>query len=318
MKKSFSKERVLCSQPAAFPSAVLWAAFGAGWLLFAGFVAVQWVFSDSQFSPIPLTEDDAISVSRLALLRFVEFISLFVACVTIHKFLFEPLMKRQAIQLEGMLVVGAVIAYCWDTTINYYDYLMAWNKHAVNFGTWAAFWPGHTGPVRYAEALFWGPPMYLYFGVGLGGIQWWMINKLESNKYSLLQAVSITFIFVALIDTVAESLIIRTGAYAWPRTIEWLTLWSCEIYQFPLYEAFLVACYATAYALLLRSRDLNGLSFIERGVELLPRYLQTSVRFLAAIGFASLIAGGYFVGFLVISLAADSVIELPAYLQFVD
>lgn len=301
----------------ALPQVYLWALFGLLWSGFSLAVFGQWLLSDSHFSPVPLTAADAISPQALGLLRLVEFCSLFVACVTLQRYVVAPLLRRE-LPLQGMLVLGALIAYCWDTTINYHDYLMAWNKHSVNFGTWAAFWPGHSGPTHYAEALFWGPPMYLYFGVGLGGLQWLLIQRLQRRGLSLSAALALTFIAVALVDLVAESVIIRCGAYAWPKTVTALTLWSGELYQFPLYEALLVACYASAYALLFRSQTRDGSAFIERGCEGRRGLWPFLLRLFAAFGFAGLIAGAYFMGFLLFSLGAGEAIALPPWLQYVE
>jgi hypothetical protein len=192
---------------------------------------------------------------------------------------------------------------------------MAWNKHAFNVGTWASFVPGHTGPTRYAEALLWGPPMYMYFGVALATIQYWTFRA--TCKLGKVLALLLAFVVAFVFDLVVESAIIQTThAYSWSFTIGALSMWEGTQYQFPLYEALLVAIYGSLYSWLDASaRSSDGVSFIERGVQYVPLKLQLLTRFFAATGFAALCTAIYFGGFYAFSQFADSRAELPSYLM---
>jgi len=297
---------------------VFWAWLGVIATLFSTSVFGQWLLSAEHFAPVAITAADAITDAQRLRLRLLEAISMLVTVAGLCWYLLRPALREGRVTIEGLLLVGALISYVLDTTINYSDYVMAWNKHALNFGTWAAFFPGHTGPTAYAEALFWGPPMYVYFGVLLAALQLASIRGLRRMGLGFGAALAGAFVVAFAFDLVVESLIIQaTEAYAWPRTIGSLSLWAGTQAQFPLYESLFVAIYATMYTLLMRSadNDPDGLTWIERGVHRLPRGLRLPSRLMAATGFATLCTMIYFSGFYLFSMHADSVVALPSYLM---
>ncbi len=295
---------------------VCWAFLGAVSCLFSVAIFGQWLASE-EFSAVPLSEADAMPVGGVLKIRIVELISTAVALWAFYHYLLKPWQKSGEFRIEGLLLVGALVTYVLDTSINYFGYFMAWNKHAINWGSWGGFFPGHTGPTRYAEALLWGPPMYVYFGVALATIQSWVINKLRGGLgLGFAVALMLSFPVVFLFDLLAESAIIRTEAYAWPNTIGALTLWRGEQYQFPLYESLLVGIYASMYTLLMYSARPDGTTWIERGAERFSGGSRLLVRFLAATGFAMLCTAFYFVGFGVFSLFADNNVAMPEYLMY--
>lgn len=294
-----------------------WATFGAIVTLFSLWVFGQWVLSPAEFAAVPIRDVDAMAGNGVLLIRALEVISTGVALWAFWNYLVRPWAKTGQAPILGLLLVGALITYVFDTMVNYNGYWMAFNKQAIDWGTWAAFFPGHTGPTRYAEALFWGPPMYLYFGVALAEIQLRIFNRLEARRVALPVTVLAVFAAAFVFDLVAESAIIQgTEAYAWPTTVGWLTIWKGEQFQFPLYESFLVGCYATLYMFLVRSARTQPRSFIERGVDRLPSGLHLPVRLLAATGFAGLCTLVYFGGFVIVSQWADNTVALPSYLMF--
>ncbi|MGQ0698368.1 MAG: spirocyclase AveC family protein [Panacagrimonas sp.] len=296
---------------------VCWALLGVCASAFSFVVFGQWLLSAEHFATVPITPADAMSGNGVLVIRIVEVISAAVAIWALFHWLIRPWMRTGAPSIQGLLLIGALISYVLDTMVNYGGYWMAWNKHAVNWGTWAAFFPGHIGPTQYAEALLWGPPMYLYFGIALATIMLKLIDGLRP-RLGFAAAFVIAFIAAFVFDLVAESTIIRAEAYAWPSTVGWLTLWAGSQFQFPLYESLLVACYASFYMLLLESARDHGLSFIERGLDRIPGTARLPVRLLAATGFASACTLFYFGSFVLISLNADNTVILPPYMMYVD
>lgn len=297
---------------------VLWSLFGLVCALFSLSVFGQWLLSPTEFSAVAVTAADAMDAGTLQTLRIVEGISMTVAVGAVYLWLLRPWIKTGTPSIAGLLLVGALLTYVLDTTVNYADYHMAWNKHSLNFGTWASFFPGHTGPTQYAEAMLWGPPMYLYFGVALATIQLKVIDVLRP-RIGLVVALAVSFVLAFCFDLIAESTIIQTSeAYAWPYVVGAWSVWSGTQFQFPLYESLLVAIYSSLYALLLNSARRQGVSFIERGVDQLPSALRLPARLLAATGFAAVCTTIYFGGFYLISQSADTRVEMPAYLQYSD
>lgn len=310
---------VAASSQAGVAPIVWWAAAGAICFAFSAYVFGQWFLSDTAFAAVPIGPEDAISDAALLKIRAVEVVSTLVALAALYWYCLRPVLGGQKMTMEGLLLLGALVSYVLDTSINYFGYYMAWNKHAINFGTWGGFFPGHVGPTNYAEAWFWGPPMYIYFGVALASIQLAAMGAIRRlSNCGFLVAMLLSFPIVFLFDLFAESIIIRLGAYAWPETVGALTLWKGEIYQFPLYESFLVGVYACMYSALMHYRDAQGLTWIERGVDRFAGGLQLPLRFFAACGFAFLCTFIYFFGFNLFSAFADNTVTMPSYLMYAD
>jgi len=296
---------------------LLWAFAGSLFSCFSLNVFGAWLFSDA-FSAVPLTEADAMPPATLMALRALETLSVLVALAGLYAYLIRPWLRTGQAPLAGLLLVGALITYVLDTTVNFADYHMAWNKHSFNRGTWAVSFPGHTGPTQYAEAWLWGPPMYMYFGVVLAAIQLQVFERLRP-RLGLVGAALLAFAAAFVFDLIAESAIIQlTHAYAWPYTIGALSIWAGTQFQFPLYESLLVAIYASLYSALIYSERGGKLAWIERGSEVFSGTSQLLIRLFAATGFAALCTAIYLGGFYLFSQFADSQVVMPAYLMYVD
>ena len=291
-----------------------WAALGLVVTLFSLVTVGRWWGSADQFMPVVLTPELAMPAAGVHRIRLLEAVSSAIAVAALCLGLLRPWWRSGQAPIQGLVMVGALVSYVFDTTVNYDGYVMAWNVHSLNFGTWAAFFPGHSGPVRYAEALLWGPPMYVYFGVVLGSIQWAVFRagqRALGRWPAALLGVAVAF----MLDMLAEVFIIHaTEAYAWARVVGALSLWPGTQGQFPLDESLWVAVYSSLYVLLLSSAARGGESFVERGVGRLPRATHLPVRALAAVGFASVPTLVYFTGFYAFSRFADTAAPLPVYL----
>ncbi|GLU39223.1 hypothetical protein Pssp01_33160 [Pseudomonas sp. NBRC 100443] len=294
-----------------------WGLSGFLFSCFSFSVFARWLFS-SEFAPVPLSAVDAMALPSLLMLRGLEGGSLLIALAALYVYLLRPWLETGRAPITGLMLIGSLISYVLDTSINFSDYYMAWNKHSFNMGTWGAFFPGHHGPTRYAEAWLWGPPMYMYFGVALASIQLLVFRRTRPQLgcyAALLLAFASAFVF----DLLAEVAIIRfSEAYAWPYSIGALSLWPGTQFQFPLYESLLVAIYASLYSWLSYSVRRDGISFIERGVSELPLRLRPAARMFAATGFAALCTGVYFGGFYTFSQFADTRVVMPSYLMYSD
>lgn len=290
-----------------------WAGFGLIIFIFACIVYGRWLLDPTQAVPVTIP-DNSMTGSEIFKIRVLEFISTSVALITLWIYMIKPLIKERRVPIEGFILIGSLFGYVFDTTINYVNYVMAWNVHSINIGTWAAYFPGHTGPVHYAEALLWGPSMYMYFGLLLGLIQYKIIEATRS-KIGTHGAFALSFAAAFTFDLVVESFIIRTTqAYAYPHIVSALSAWVGQQYQFPLYASFLVASYSSIYVLFKYSSIRNKESFVERGALLLPKHLKLPVRFLAGVGFAALPIIVYFGGMLFFGLFAETSVQLPTYL----
>lgn len=297
----------------------VWALLGAAWLIFVGQAWIRWVSSDTQFGPAPINGPDTFDGTALAVLRIIEVLSLLIAAATIWVFLIRPLIRQRKLSLDGMIVIGSLLASGIDPLINYFHYTFAWNAHALNAGSWLAFFPLHQGPTRYAEGLAWFVPQYLYLGIGLAAIECRIILALRRRFRGIpnVRSFSMAFVAILCVDILLEQLFIRTRVYAFPRTWEAFTVFAGTPYQFPLYESLFVAIYAAGFTYLRMSAhdDAHGVPFLHRGIERWPAGWQTPVKLLAVIGFCAVWAAlAYFIPWSWMSVNPDSLIQVPSYM----
>lgn len=297
----------------------LWALIGVVWLLFVGQAWTRWFMSDTQFGPAPIQGPDTFDGAALTLLRVIEVISLLIAAATIWVFLLKPLVAERRLSLDGMIVIGSLLASGIDPLINYFHYTFAWNAHALNAGSWLAFFPLHQGPTRYAEGVAWFVPQYLYLGIGLAAIECRIILALRKRYPAIpnIRSFPIAFAAVFLIDIVIEQVFIRSRVYAFPRTWEAFTLFAGTPYQFPVYESVFVGIYAAGFTYLRMSAydSPGGTPFLHRGISRWSAGLRTPVMVLSTIGFcAAWAALAYFIPWSWMSVNPDSLITPPSFM----
>ncbi|BBY65792.1 spirocyclase AveC family protein [Mycolicibacterium helvum] len=298
----------------------MWAVLGVAWILFVGQAWTRWITSDSQFTPAPIHGPDTFSGTALLILRVIEVLSLLIAAATIWTFLIRPLRREGRLTLDGMIVIGSLLASGIDPLINYFHYTFAWNAHALNAGSWLAFFPLHQGPTRYAEGLAWFVPQYLYLGIGLAAIECRIILALRRRHPGIanIRSFSIAFVAILFVDIVIEQLFLRTQVYAFPRTWEAFTVFAGTPYQFPVYESVFVAAYAAGFTYLRMSAhdSPDGLPWLHRGIQRWSPRLHTAVKLLAVIGFCAVWAAlSYFLPWSWMSVNPDSIISPPSFMM---
>ena len=303
----------------AVGSVSLWALLGVAWIVFIGQAWWRWLGSATQFGPAPILGPDTFSGSALVILRVIEVVSLAIAAATIWTFLVRPWRREGRLTLDGMIVIGSLLASGIDPLINYFHYTFAWNAHAWNAGSWLAFFPLHQGPTRYAEGLAWFVPQYLYLGIGLAAIECRIILLLRRRYPGLANIRSFGMAFVAILalDIVLEQLFVRTQVYAFPRTWSTFTLFAGSPFQFPVYESIFVAVYAAGFTYLRMSAhdSPDGTPWLLRGIERWSPRLRAPVKLLAVIGFcAAWAALSYFLPWSWMSVNADSIINPPSFM----
>jgi hypothetical protein len=297
----------------------LWAIAGALWVVFVVQAWGRWIADGDEFKAAPISGPDSFDGGALLLLRGIEVVSVVIATATVWVYLVRPLVRERRFDLDGMIVVGALLACAIDPLINYFHYTFAWNAHALNLGSWLDSFPLAQGSSRYGEGLAWFIPQYLYLGIGFAAVECRIIERLRarSPQISNVRSFGLASLVLFLVDIVIEQLFVRTHVYAYPRTWEALTLWPGSRYQFPVYESVFVAVYAAGFtALRMSARDsADGLSFVERGVHRIRPGARRPTRLLAVIGFcAAWAALAYFLPWSWMSNNADSIITPPSYM----
>lgn len=167
-------------------------------------------------------------------------------CVLIPRFPylrnFKKTDEKGALSLDGLHVIGGLLAVFADEFLNTYQYIFMWNQHSVNVGVWAKFLPFHNPEAksRYAESLLWGPPMYIYFCAGFGILGCGMANRIRKHLPWATNAtvLSIVWIIECILDFIIENAAIRlTHGYGYAKTYGPLTLFKNKTHQFPIYES---------------------------------------------------------------------------------
>jgi hypothetical protein len=301
----------------------VWAVAGVIWLIISAQAYLRWACSGAEFAPAPVLGPDELESWRLVGIRVLEAISVAVLAGFLWFCVVKPWRATGKLSLDGKFVLGGLVAFSSDVVLNLRAYIFAWNAHSVNLGSWSSFMPLHDRTVsgRYAEALLWGPPMYVYFCAGVSILACACATRVRARFPGMSNVTLFSLIWLGefAFDLIVEVLIMRTThAYAYVRTLRPLTLWPGQVHQFPLTEAIFVAtlgCLYTWMRMAAREHP-EGLSPVERGFQRWPVRLRGPVRTLAVIGFCStatvLI---YHLPTNWVGLAGDSIINLPSYLR---
>jgi hypothetical protein len=298
-----------------------WALFGALWGLIAAQAIVRWIISD-QFEPVLPAGPDVFAQWRLISLRVLEVVSFTVLLGFVWFCVVRPRRRDGRLSLDGRLVISGVFGAIADACLNLQVYLFAWNAHAVNLGAWTAFMPFHNPETstRYAEALLWGVPMYIYLNTGAAIVGCRVVLTLRArfpriSNVSAFAALYLAFFVGALL---LENIIIRvTQAYAYAQTPASVTLFAGSLYQFPIYESVFVAAISLAYTVVRMSAldSTDGVSCIERGYQRWRPALQEPVRLLAVVGFgAAAFLVLYHLPLNWLGIIGDSHVVLPSYM----
>ncbi|MFE3056899.1 spirocyclase AveC family protein [Nocardia sp. NPDC059239] len=301
----------------------VWALAGAVWLIISAQAYVRWMLSDSQFAPAPVLGPDELEPWRLVGIRVLEVASTAVLAGFLWFCVVKPWRASGKLSLDGKFVLGGLVAFAADVVLNLRAYVFAWNAHSVNLGSWSPFMPLHDPAVsgRYAEALLWGPPMYVYFCAGVAIVACVYANKLRARFPAMSNVTLFGLVWLGefFFDLVVEVVIMRaTHAYAYVRTFRVLTLWPGQIHQFPLTEAIFVATLGCLYTWMRMAAQEHpdGLSPVERGFERWPARWQGPIRTLAVIGFCSVATILiYHLPTNWVGLTGDSVVDLPSYMR---
>jgi len=297
---------------------VVWASLGAIWATVAITGWIRWIASDD-FAPAPRGAD-RFSDHHLLIVRLIEVTSVLALGALVWHFGVRPWRRARHLTLDGMLLIGATLAFFIDPVINQFRYTFAWNAYAYNRGSWAHFVPLHHGPSQFGEGLLWALPQYVYMGLGGAVVGCWFVARLRRRWPRINTVAALAALFVAFwtADFVLENLFIRAEVYTYARTWQAVTLWPGSQYQFPLYEGVCVAAYALGFTWVRLSWMDRGRSFVDSGLDRLRLTggLRGAVQLLAVIGFAAACAFlAYFAPWSWLSIDADSIARLPSYLR---
>lgn len=315
-KSGMNRRAALQHRPAGI---VVWAAIGMVTIAVIVVGIARWLVSDD-FVATPTGSD---IYPYLIELRIVELISVlfllyfFVTCI------FVPLRRDKRLPFDGKLLIGCLAVHFVDPLFNYFSPSFLQNAYSLNRGSWANFIPGFASPsgdAGYVEGILWAAALYGLFGVAAAQGGGWVLAKLRTRwpqRNNVLHYLCL-FLLICVLDLIVENYFVRREIYIFWGAWSPFTLWAGEVYQFPLYETLLASLYALGFVYLRDTRDDQGLSFVERGIDRL--YVSARVRswmsFCAITAFSLVWAiVSYFGPFIYTSMQADAFPALPSYLQ---
>jgi hypothetical protein len=117
----------------------------------------------------------------------------------------------------------------------------------------------------------------------------WVLRKIKARwpNVGAASTVAVIFFGLTIVDTIVETLLLRTGIYAYPGSIRAITLFAGHTYQVPLSETVLFGGFALgAIACLSHFRDDRGRTVVERGLDGIRVGAKTKqlIKFLAIFG----------------------------------
>jgi hypothetical protein len=294
-----------------------WAALGGALMLSFVYLLVRWALSDDFAAPDPGPDP----YPYLWWLRTMEVASVLAVLGFGWFTIIRPWLRTRRVPFDGKLLVGLMIAYQVDPILNYYNPSFLMNAHSVNLGAWSNAIPGYSNPGQgqMAEGFLWAMPLYMYFGLLaaiIGGrVLTWLSRRLPRASNATLYA--ILFVLITIVDLPFEfATLVYPQLYVFAATPAWLTVFAGEIYQFPVYHCVFAAVFAVMITWLRESRDADGVSAVERGLDRLAVHdrVKGLLSFLAITAWATVSALGYFLPFAWMSMQADSYPRLPSYL----
>jgi uncharacterized protein DUF5135 len=267
-----------------------WAAAGAALLAFETVVLARWLLGPNFKSTPP--GPDQIPAGQQVLFTVLQIAVPLAAVVALYFWVLRPWRREGRLTTDGMLTLSAGMVFFWDMSMNYTSVSLLYNSHLVNRGAWAnGSWPGWISPnANYLpESLFITIPGYVALVFSQVVLVLWILRKIKARRPRLGVGASVAIIFFGLIavDTIIETLLLRSGIYAYPGGIRTITLFAGHTYQVPMSETVLFGGVALgAIACLSHFRDDRGQTVVERGLDKLRIGAKSKqlIKFLAIFG----------------------------------
>jgi hypothetical protein len=269
---------------------LVWAAVGAALLALELFVLAKWVTGPN----LVRTRSGPDSISSAARTAYVVLQVAVTAATVLCLWIWvvRPWRREGRMTTDGMLAVSGGMLFFWDMCMNYTSVSLLYNSNLVNLGAWAnGSWPGWTSPNGnlLPEPLFICIPGYTCLVFAQVVLILFLLRKIKARRPSLgpLATIGVIVVGLTVIDTIIETLLLRTGIYAYPGGIRAITLFAGHTYQLPLSESVLFGGLGLgAVAALSHFRDDKGRTVVERGLDSLRvgAGAKQGVRFLAIFG----------------------------------
>lgn len=268
-----------------------WAWAGVLVLLSIVYVMGRWVYLGFAVPTDP--GPDLMSRTQELFIYWVQWVAMIMGVIAFTYFVILPWRREGKMSTTGMLYICWLTLFFQDPMMNYTSASVLYNSHMVNLGTWTlGSTPGWTSPNgnHLPEPLLLIIVGYTLIGYSLCFPVLALLNKIKTRwpGVSKFRLALIGIATLILLDTVFESLLLRTGVYAYPAGIREITLFAGETYQFPMSEGIFYGGFTIGMTLvLLLYRDDKGHTWVEKGIDNLriTAFKRQWIKFMALFGY---------------------------------
>jgi hypothetical protein len=265
-----------------------WAALGAAFLAFAGYLIIAWLVSGEAqrvgtgSTPIPTAMKVGLFVQQWGLFGGMLALLWFKAI--------RPRIRTGAFTFDGLMVMTFALMWWSDPLYNYFTPGFNYNAYFINLGSWIGHTPGWMSPngERIPQPLLWLPGVYTCAFFLMVLIVNWIFRQTR-KRYPRMGIVGmwfVAFVPMMVVGTMWEAAFMVMGSHQYGSSIRWLALNSGHYYAFPVYQGITASLLYTTWGAMRFHRDENGHSFAERGIERLnvPGRVKGWMRFFAVSG----------------------------------
>ncbi|BBZ15486.1 spirocyclase AveC family protein [Mycobacterium branderi] len=295
-----------------------WSALGAIFAAVQIYVYVSWIVSGDAYRQ-PTGADPVPSAVKAAAWIMQAVCLLAAVCLVIY--LWRRSRREGKLAWDTLVAIAFAGAYWMDPVLNFARPTFFYNSYLINFGSWTSHIPGWLSPNagNLPEPILMIGPLYAWLFVLFGILFCAMARRLHRIRPNIGKVgIFLTGVVVfGIFDLVMEGIFVQTRLFAYPGVIGTLSMFPGQVYQFPIYEAFIGGINASVVGMIRLTRDDHGHSVIERGAEGLQvgARVKTTLRILAFIGLANTMWVVMNIVYVGNSFYIDNVPHYPSYLN---
>jgi hypothetical protein len=296
---------------------LVWAFAGACFAALQVFVYVSWIASDQFTSTDP--GPDPLNAGGRFWVPFFQIVSP-LAAVAVLVWVARGCRRERRFTFDAMVVTVWAGLYWLDPFINVLRPQFFYNSHLFNRGSWVEHIPGWISPNGHLlpEPLIFLGAIYLWMGPIATFMACGAMRRIRARfpQATTLRTIVGAWAAMVVFLLACELFFIRTGMYAYPLTIHELSIWGGHTYQYPLAELLIWPMVWTAMGGLRFSRDPDGRTFLDRGIDAVPSArTHPALRTLSMLGYATVAMLVYYVPMTALTAYGDPVPEgYPSYL----
>jgi Spirocyclase AveC-like len=295
-----------------------WSALGVVFVLVQLYVYGSWLFS-GEVHP-QTTGADPVPAGVKAAAWIVQSICI-LAALTLVVYVWRRSRREGALAWDAFVAIGFALAYWQDPIINFARPVFFYNSYLINVGSWTPHIPGWLSPYsgNLPEPFLMIAPLFAVLFVVLGALFCAMARRLQRIRPNIGQ-VGIFFagiLVFGIFNIFMEAVFLQTQLFVYAGVVNPLSLFAGHTFQFPLYEALIAGVNASVVGMIRFTRDENGRSVIERGVDELHvgTGAKTLARVLAFVGLGNAVLVMTNIVYIGFSFHVDQMPHYPSYLN---